>query len=46
MVTVGNESLSVATDFSNDSICKIPKVFDFKSEGDKNGQIAVAFDFV
>jgi len=46
VVTMGDESHSVTHNFSTDSICKIPRVFNFKSEGDKKGEIKVAFDFL
>jgi len=45
-VTVGGKSDTVRQNFSTDSICKIPMVFDFKPESDRNGEIAVAFDFL
>jgi len=45
-VTVGDESYSSEQNFSADSICKIPKVFDFRGESDKKGEITIAIDFL
>jgi hypothetical protein len=44
-VTVGEESHTSTHDFSVDSICKIPTVFDFNREIETKGKIEVAFDF-
>lgn len=44
-VTVGEESHTSTHNFSIDSICKIPKVFNFKSEVEAKGKVTVSFDF-
>jgi hypothetical protein len=44
-VTVGGESHTYTHNFLKDSICKIPKVFNFKSEFEAKGNVTVAFDF-
>merc|ERR1712070_180724 len=44
-VTVGHTSHTSTHNFSIDSICKIPEVFNFKSEVEAKGKVTVAFDF-
>jgi len=45
-VTVGDETHIATHNFTIDSICKIPKVFNFKREAEVKGKIAVVFDFL
>jgi len=45
-VTMGEETHTVTHNFSTDTICKIPTVFNFKSEVEAKGKVVVVFDFV